>query len=208
MKTTIRRMLVIASVLGVVSVAGLVLARPSPARKPDAAAKQKSGDSLQITMTTGKGRLGVSTLQISPELRVHFGAPEDRGVLVDAVRADSPAAKAGLRVGDVIVQVDGDATESASDILEAMADRDKGETVSIAVMREHSRIDLAATLQEDASTTRMLGSADLDQHLGQWLREMTGPALARFGDADLQRKLEDMTRRMDALEKRLDKQTR
>jgi S1-C subfamily serine protease len=70
-----------------------------------------------------KGRLGFAALPISPALRAHFGAPDDRGVLVDRVRPDSPAAHAGLQVGDVVTDVDGDAATSARDVIEALSDR-------------------------------------------------------------------------------------
>ncbi len=205
MKPGIRRLLVAASVLGVVTATGLVLARPSP-KKPDVTAKRKDADSVQVTVTTsGKGRLGVAALQISPELRQHLGAPDDRGVLVDAVRADSPAAKAGLQVGDVIAEVDGDATESATDILQAMSDRKKGDAVRLVVLRDRNRLELTATLEEDpsATTTHRLGAGDLDQHLGRMLRDM--PSMGSWGDDDMQRQLEDANRRIDELEKRLDK---
>lgn len=202
MKTPLRRLLVVASVLGIVSVTGLVLARPSAPKKPDTAAKQGNA-SAQITVTTGKGRLGVAALQISPELRAHLGAPDDRGVLVDAVRADSPAAKAGVRVGDLIAEVDGDATQSATDIVAAMADRNKGDAFSITLLRGGNRHDLAVTLEDDPVTTHVLGSGDVDQHLGRMLRDM--PDIGRWSSDDLERKLQEATRRIDELEKRLDK---
>jgi membrane-associated protease RseP (regulator of RpoE activity) len=194
-------LLVVASVLGIVSITGLVLARPSTAKKPDAA-KQGTG-SAQITITAGKGRLGVSALQISPELRAHLGAPNDRGVLVDAVRADSPAAKAGVRVGDLVAEVDGDATQSAADIVEAMADRNKGETFSITLVRGGNRHDLAVTLEDDPVTTRVVSSGDFDQHVERMFRDM--PTIGRWNSDDLERKLQDATRRIDELEKRLEK---
>jgi hypothetical protein len=46
-------------------------------------------------MSMGRGRLGVFVLGITPELRKHFGVPEDRGVLVARVESGSPAASAG-----------------------------------------------------------------------------------------------------------------
>src|SRR5580765_8248340 len=42
-----------------------------------------------------RSRLGISLVDITPELRSHFGAPKDAGVLVGSVEKDSPAARAG-----------------------------------------------------------------------------------------------------------------
>ncbi len=55
-----------------------------------------------------RGYLGVQTEPLSPALAAKMGGPEIRGAVVVGVMRDSPAAKAGLRVGDVIVQVNGE----------------------------------------------------------------------------------------------------
>jgi len=176
MKTTTRSMLVVASLIGA---SGIAAAVPH-AKKPDAR------DDFSITMTAGKGRLGVQVLSISPELRDHFGAPNDRGVLVDGVRAESPASKAGLRVGDVVIEVDGDAATSAIDMLDAMSDHKKGESIPISVIRDHKRTELTAKLEDDPAP-RTFGQ--LDPFRG-------------FGDQDLRRQLDEIQRRLDKLEKR------
>ncbi len=54
-----------------------------------------------------RGYLGVRTEPLTPSLAAKLGTPETRGAVVVTVSADSPAAKAGLRIGDIIVQVDG-----------------------------------------------------------------------------------------------------
>src|SRR5262245_44158857 len=115
------------------------------------------GSSMNVTVTAGKGRLGVSVLQISGELRTHFGAPGDRGVLVDAVRPDSPAAKAGVQVGDVITELDTTQVGSASDLLSSLSTRKKGDSVAIAAIRNGKRVDLKATLEDDPGAAAWQG---------------------------------------------------
>jgi predicted metalloprotease with PDZ domain len=115
-----------------------------------------------------RARLGIAALSISPELRTHFGAPADRGLLVDAVRADSPAARAGVHVGDVVTDVDGDAASSASDIVEALSDRKHGDDVAVEVVRDHKRIELKAKLETDPQPA---GAWDgLPDDLDSWFR--------------------------------------
>lgn len=145
---------------------------------------------LQLQITAGHGRLGISVLQVSRELRAHLGAPSDRGVLVDAVRPDSAAARAGLRVGDVVLEVDGDPATSATGMLNAIADRGQGDQVAIALLRDRRRIELTATLAGDPGPRR-----------SHFVREVLRGAA--FGP--WQRQLDEARRRIEELEQRLEK---
>src|SRR5262245_11742432 len=58
-------------------------------------------------MSGWPGRLGAQIADMTEDLRKYFGAPADSGVLVTHVDADQPAAKAGLKVGDVIIEAAG-----------------------------------------------------------------------------------------------------
>ncbi|HVK88349.1 MAG TPA: PDZ domain-containing protein [Kofleriaceae bacterium] len=194
------------------ALAGIAVAKPvtkpapAPALDPDA-------DSMSITMISSKGRLGVGVIQISPELRSHLGAPADRGVLVDMVKADSPAAKAGVRVGDVMVEVDGEAATSAMDMLSAMSDRKQGEAVAIGVVRDGKRADLTATLTEDAGPamqrqSRSFNFGQMDPRFQQWF-DASGmgamDAFAPFGpgrDRALQQRVDELEQRLRKLEQK------
>lgn len=99
---------------------------------------------------SSKGRLGAAILGITPELRTHFGAAADRGVLVAHVEPNSAAAKAGLAVGDVITEVRGKPVGEAGDVIEALSDQGKGAHVVIAVIRGGTPRLLDAVLTEDA----------------------------------------------------------
>src|SRR6266404_736593 len=60
-------------------------------------------------------RIGVSTIELTKQLAEYFGITDGRGVLVTSVSADSPAAKAGIKAGDVITAIDGDKVETTGD---------------------------------------------------------------------------------------------
>ena len=98
-------------------------------------------------------QLGIAAIEISPQLREHFGAPRDQGVLVDVVQPDSTATHAGVLVGDVVIEVGGEPISSPRAIREAMRGRDEGDDVAIAVIRDTKRLDLhaAVTAPDDAS---------------------------------------------------------
>ena len=119
-----------------------------------------------------KGRLGFAALPISPQLRAHFGAPGDRGVLVDLVRPDSPAAHAGLEVGDVVTEVDGDAATSARDVIEALSDRKKGDEVAIEAVRSGKHLELHAKLETDPPAADTFALPDGDTDIRQMFDEI------------------------------------
>ena len=90
--------------------------------------------------------LGVEMTRLTPELRSHFGVPEDRGVLVARVVEDSPAARAGLRTGDILTAVDGKAVDSTGNLVEAISSREEGDRVRVEVWRDGHPLELDATL--------------------------------------------------------------
>lgn len=168
-------------------------ANPSRRKPADA------GDDVQITIRAGRGRLGFAALQISPALRKHLGAPEDRGVLVDQLRADSPAARAGVEVGDVITDVDGKPCRSAVDVLAALDTRKRGDTVAIGVWRGTARTELHATLVDDLDPMPAFD--------GELWRSFGDDPFDLF-EGDLQRSLERMRQRLEQLRPRSDRTDR
>jgi hypothetical protein len=75
-----------------------------------------------------------------------MSAPETPGVRLTGVRADSPADKAGLKAGDIIVEFDGKTVKDLYEYTAALQARKPGDTVKIVVLRESARVELTATL--------------------------------------------------------------
>jgi hypothetical protein len=94
-----------------------------------------------------RGFLGVGLKELTPELQTHFGAPEGSGVLVGSVSDDSPAAAAGVRVGDVITAVDGLAVDSIRELRREIHHR-PGESVAIELYRDGAPRQVTARLGE------------------------------------------------------------
>lgn len=99
----------------------------------------------------GKGGfLGVATTELTPELRSHFGVPEEAGVLVAKVVGDSAAANAGVQVGDILTAVDGKAIDSTTDLIRAIGELEPGSAVNLELYRDGSLQTVGATLGERA----------------------------------------------------------
>lgn len=183
----------------------IVAASASIAHAAPGATKQTdTDDDVSITMTAGRGRLGFAAIQISPELRTYLGAPNDRGVLVDSVRPDSPAARAGMRVGDIVLAVDGANAKSAMTILEALGDNKKGDHVAIDVLRGKTRVTLHATLVDDPGPDiRAFGRFEKGQ-MPDMQKMFPGMRMPNLDDQDLRDTLDQMKKRLDEIEHRLD----
>jgi hypothetical protein len=90
--------------------------------------------------------LGVSLLEMTAELRRFFGAPEDAGVLISEVAADSPAAVAGLQAGDVLTAIDGEQLSHAGEVMREIGRREENETVRLEIWRDGRLVPTEATL--------------------------------------------------------------
>jgi membrane-associated protease RseP (regulator of RpoE activity) len=154
------------------------------ATAPASVAAGPSNDSWSITRpqtverfewSTAKGRLGVTVMSLTPELRKHFGAPEDRGVLVAHVESDTPAKMAGIEVGDVIVGVHGTKIDAAPDVLSALADVGKGEHTKIELVRDGKSLTLDATLADNG----MVGMMWPPPWLRDWMNPFDGSSWFR-----------------------------
>jgi len=95
-----------------------------------------SGDGNFVFSFGGNRRIGVSTQTLTKQLADYFGA-KDGGLLITSVTENSPAAKAGLKAGDVITAVDGEKVDSAGDISRVINKKQDGE-VSLTILRDRS----------------------------------------------------------------------
>jgi membrane-associated protease RseP (regulator of RpoE activity) len=151
----------------------------------------------------GRTYIGVSLVGLSPELREHFGAPKDSGVLVESVQEDSPADKAGIKVGDIILAVDGKDVKSSADLRTALREKKEGDSVRIEALRGRSRQTFVTTVKE-RETPRMLQLDELPGVIGtpEWRAR-----IERFGGdcGDLQGRIKELETRLKDLEKKLQK---
>jgi serine protease Do len=93
-----------------------------------------------------RGWLGVQVQVVTPELANAAGMEKAEGVLVDVVTPDSPAARAGLERGDVILAFNGTRIATARDLSFAVAATAADRTVGVTVWRDGQKQDLDATI--------------------------------------------------------------
>ena len=115
--------------------------------------------------------LGLEFQDLTPELRAALGLPAAlRGALVNRIRDPSPASRAGVARGDVLLRLDGVAIESARDFYERLGSVTSGQELSLTLYREgHERVvraraeeippDMVDALVEQLTGMRLTRSA-------------------------------------------------
>lgn len=96
----------------------------------------------------GPRRLGIAYQEISGQLARYFRVSGDAGVLVTDVDEDGPAAKAGVKAGDVVLVFDGKEIRVGDDLRRAVRDAEAGREVVLRVQREGKPLDLSVTLED------------------------------------------------------------
>jgi S1-C subfamily serine protease len=95
--------------------------------------------------------IGIYLEEINRELSEYFGVKEGRGLLVAKITKDSPAEKAGLKVGDVIIKADGIRTERARDLTRVIQDKEKGERIKLELLRNKKVRSVEVEIEEERS---------------------------------------------------------
>jgi serine protease Do len=110
---------------------------------------QQIAEQLKSTGRVSRGFLGVATTDFTPERAYQMGMTFQPGALVNVVEPRTPAATAGLRPNDVIIELANRRIDGKDRIGQAIASRRPGETVKIVVMRGRQRVETQAVLVEN-----------------------------------------------------------
>ena len=112
----------------------------------DARLTERPTESETKRLRVRQGWIGAEAIDLPETLREYFGAPDDAGVMISNVLEGSPAESAGLELGDVVYEVDGNPIDTAKRLHLAVTMGGIGNVVEITVMRNGSEITLAANI--------------------------------------------------------------
>jgi serine protease Do len=140
---------------------------------------------MDALLTSGKvtrSWLGVTIQELNPDLARGLKLNENTGILVSEVVKDSPAGRAGIEEGDVILSMDGQTAGSVPQFRNRVAGTKPGESVKLEVVRENSKRNITVKLEEKPEDrVASAGGSDresAEQGLGLELRNLN-PALAQ-----------------------------
>lgn len=147
---------------------------------------RKVAESLIKTGKVVRGWLGVSIQEVTPALSREFGLSEVRGALVTDVSADSPASKAGIKRGDVILEFNGTPIDNNSQLASLVGLTPVGTTVKVKLKRGKEEKVLTvkiaeqpASLAENESASAESGGGGFANVLGGLVVQNLTPDIAR-----------------------------
>jgi len=137
-------------------------------------------DQLKEFGKTQRGWLGVGIQDVTPELAESFGLNEVTGALISSVSENSPADKANLREGDIILSFNGKAVERSSELPSLVGTVQSGQSVDVEVFRDGSSMNIAVII--GALGQDPLAKATQKQNvLGMQLSELDAAQLEQAG---------------------------
>jgi serine protease Do len=92
--------------------------------------------------------VGIGIQDLNPELMKSFDVKEKEGALVSQVYEGSPAEKAGLKVGDIVVEIDGKKIKNSQDVVHEVLKKEVGQKVEIEIIREGKPMKVPVTTRE------------------------------------------------------------
>ncbi|MBN2317131.1 MAG: DegQ family serine endoprotease [Sedimentisphaerales bacterium] len=129
-----------------------------------------------------RGQLGVSISDLTSDVADYFGLDSTRGVVVNEVVEGSPAQKAGLEAGDVILKINDRDVESMGQLRNTIASMEPGTTVRMLVNRQGKEKTLPVKIGElSADSSRSVGSSVPSGTLGLTVQNITEDMSRRFG---------------------------
>ena len=118
------------------------------------------GEGRSFAWRAGEGRqIGIGVTALSKQLAAHFGV--ESGVMINNVLENSPAAKAGLKAGDIIVESDGKAVKGDFDLIRAINGKKEGD-VSLTIVRDGKRKTISVTPEASKDSGYFFQTGDDD----------------------------------------------
>ena len=156
-------------------------------------------------------KLGVAIQDLTEQLGDYFGVKNGEGALITEVEKESPAEKAGLKAGDVIVQVDNEKVSGSDDVRQILSDKEKGDEVSLKVIRDKRPKDFSVTLDETEKEYSFKIQPDIEKtkDMELFLDKLQipeAPMLKGYSsdESKLKRDLNKLKKEMEELRKELD----
>jgi serine protease Do len=142
-------------------------------------------DTLIAGKSVERGFLGVMIQDVTPEIADYFGVEPNTGAVVAQVNEDSPAAKAGIKSEDIVLEYNGESVHDASSLRNLVAQSKPESTAKMIVLRDGKRINLDVDIgKRDNAQVAALETPGMQEGLGLQVQNLTPELSQRFGFTD------------------------
>ncbi len=131
-----------------------------------------------------RGWLGVYIQNVTKDLADYFGMKEPHGALVSQVVEGSPAAKAGMKRGDIIIKYDGKDVKDINQLPRMVATTPIGKEVKVVVLRDHKEITLTVKIGKMQGNGTETASEEKVDKLGLTVTNITPDIMKRYDLSD------------------------
>jgi len=111
-----------------------------------ATSQDADGNPISLDFQADHGRLGIECVELTDELRTHFGAPTHAGIMVGRVDPDGPAADAGFQVGDILTHLNGEPIIHSGQLLNTLIAKKPGDLVDAELWRDGAILETSIIL--------------------------------------------------------------
>jgi len=142
---------------------------------------------MKSLMETGKvtrGWLGVAIQDITPDLAKSFNLATSQGALIGDVTPNSPAERAGVQRGDVVVELEGREIRDVNHLRNTVAQTPVGKVIKVKVLRDGKPVELSVTIGEQPADFLAKGGVpqqEITKNFGMTLDTLTPELAKRFG---------------------------
>lgn len=175
-----------------------------------------------------RGYLGIGLTDLTKPLRAHFGVPKNKGVMIDRIEEKSPAALSGLKIGDILVGVDGKPIDSSWKIIRIVGKMKKGHQAKLTIYRSGKEMKFTATIEEKEKAQIKIGKIlknlphagfhlELEpnellgpyeetlEHLDEYLKDLDVEGLLKLNQLEgvIEKRVKEVEKRLQKLEKKL-----
>ncbi len=134
-----------------------------------------------------RGYLGVGINDVGVGVGEFYGAADDKGAMVTQVVEGSPAEKAGIKVDDIVVELQGEPVAGATELMNKVAMQKPGTEVDLTILRDGKRKKIVVTLdtRPDSASLGSSGESEAGEQLGLYVQPLTRELAERLGYEDL-----------------------
>jgi len=158
------------------------------------------------SLFTNRAVLGVSIHELSDDLAPYFDVKPGDGVLVLDVHDDTPADKAGLKAGDVIVEIAGAKVSKQEDVLDALGEIEEETEVTVTVVRKGKKMDIPVLVEPGSMHTFGFVYPEYGKGLKEYkvhIPEMKAIKIQELEEEKLGQKMKELEKQLEEMRARL-----